>query len=138
MLAGSGRLSDMDTKDVARWVAGYERAWRSPGTEELAELFTVDAVYSTGPYEDPIVGLPAIGVMWERERSGPDENFTMTSDVVAVDGDTAVVRVEVHYGPPTTQEFRDLWVMRFAGDGRCRAFEEWPFAPRPRAAARAS
>ena len=138
MSVASGRLGDMDTKDVVHWVVDYERAWRSPGTEALAGLFTADAVYSPGPYEEPVVGLPAIGVMWERERSGPDEDFTMTSDVVAVDGDTAVVRVEVHYGPPTTQEFRDLWVMRFAVDGRCRAFEEWPFAPRPRAATRAS
>ena len=138
MPAAPGRLGDMDTNDVAHWVAAYERAWRSPGTEALAGLFTADAVYSPSPYEEPVVGLPAIGVMWERERSGPDEDFTMTSDVVAVDGDTAVVRVEVHYGRPTTQEFRDLWVMRFATDGRCRAFEEWPFAPRRHAADHAS
>ena len=32
----------------------------------------------------------------------------MTSDVVAADGDTAVVRVEVGYGDPVHQEFRDL------------------------------
>jgi hypothetical protein len=45
---------------------------------------------------------------------------------VAVDADTAVVRVEVDYerGRP----WRDLWVLRFAVDGRCRHFEEWPFA----------
>jgi hypothetical protein len=40
-----------------------------------------------------------------------------------------VVRVEVEYGDPLTNEYRDLWVMRYAGDGRCRSFEEWPFAP---------
>jgi hypothetical protein len=56
----------------------------------------------------------------------------MTSEVVAVDGDTAVVRVEVWYGDPVQQEFRDLWVIRFAADGRCAAFEEWWFsAKRP-------
>ena len=88
MSVASGRLGDMDTKDVERWVAGYERAWRSPGTEALAGLFTADAVYSPSPYEEPVVGLPAIGIMWERERSAPDEDFTMTSEVVAVDGGT--------------------------------------------------
>ena len=124
----------MDTEDVAHWVAGYERAWRNQGDEALAGLFTADAVYSPGPYEEPVVGLPAIGIMWERHRSGPDEDFTMTSEVVAIDGDTAVERVEVHYGRPTMEEFRNLWVMRFTVDGRCRGFEEWPFAPRPRAA----
>jgi len=121
----------MDANDVAQWVAGYERAWRTPGTEALTELFTPDAVYSPGPYEEPVVGRSAIGVMWERERSGPDEDFAMTSEVVAVDEDTAVVRVEVQYGHPTMEEFRDLWIIGFGADGRCQAFEEWPFAPHP-------
>ena len=115
--------------NVTQWVAAYEGAWRAPGTEALTEMFTPDAAYSQGPYEQPVGGLPAIAEMWERERSSPDEEFTMSSEVVAVDVDTAVVRVEVHYGLPTKQEFRDLWIIRFAADGRCRAFEEWPFAP---------
>jgi hypothetical protein len=119
----------MDTQGVARWVAGYERAWRSPGVELLAELFTADAVYLQGPYRTPVTGLGSIGAMWERERDSPEEPFTMASEIVAVDGDTAVVRVEVQYQTPTVREFRDLWVIRFAGDGRCRSFEEWPFSP---------
>jgi hypothetical protein len=53
--------------------------------------------------------------MWEAERDGPDEAFRMTSEVVAADGDTAVVRVQVSYGDPVRQEFRDLWIVRFAG-----------------------
>jgi hypothetical protein len=28
-----------------------------------------------------------------------------------------------------TQEYRDLWIMRFDDDGRCCAYEEWPFWP---------
>jgi hypothetical protein len=27
------------------------------------------------------------------------------------------------------ERWRDLWVIRFGDDGRCVAFEEWPFAP---------
>jgi hypothetical protein len=67
--------------------------------------------------------------MWEDERAGPDEVFQMTSEVVAVEGDTAVVRVQVRYGDPVDREFRDLWIMRFAEDGRCDSFEEWAFSP---------
>jgi hypothetical protein len=37
--------------------------------------------------------------------------------------------VEVSYGDPVRQEYRDLWIVRFAGDGRCASFEEWPFWP---------
>jgi hypothetical protein len=38
-----------DRMMVARWLAGYEAAWRSPGTDGLAEIFTDDAVYLHSP-----------------------------------------------------------------------------------------
>jgi ketosteroid isomerase-like protein len=119
----------MDRNHVTRWVAAYEQAWRAPGTDALATIFTAEASYLQGPYRAPVIGLAAIARMWEHERDGPDEVFRMTSDVVAFDGDTAVARVEVHYGDPVQQEYRDLWIMRFAEDGRCHTFEEWPFWP---------
>jgi hypothetical protein len=37
-----------------------------------------------------------------------DEVFTMASEVVAVDGDTGVAQVEVRYGDPGVQHYRDL------------------------------
>ncbi|HEY6279471.1 MAG TPA: nuclear transport factor 2 family protein [Streptosporangiaceae bacterium] len=127
----------MDRADVSAWLAAYERAWRAPGTSALAGLFTGHASYRQSPYQEPVTGLAAITAMWEAERAGPDEAFRMTGEVVAVDGDTAVARMEVWYGDPAEQEYRDLWVMRFAGDGRCAWFEEWPFWPeQPRQADR--
>jgi hypothetical protein len=119
----------MDRARVEAWIEAYELAWRTPGVEPLGELFTADATYSQSPYQDPVVGLPAIGRMWEAQRDGPEEVFRMDTEVVAVDGDTAVVRAEVWYGDPITQEYRDLWVVRLGDDGRCTWFEEWPFAP---------
>jgi len=120
-----------DRNSVREWLAGYEAAWRAPGTKGLTGLFTDDATYLQSPYEQPVTGLDAIGRMWEREREGPEEIFTLATDIVAVDGQVAVVRAEVSYGDPVTQEYRDLWVIRFAavGDGRCEWFEEWPFWP---------
>ena len=38
------------------------------------------------------------------------------------------VRVSVDYA--TGKRWRDLWVITLDGEGRCTAFEEWPFAPR--------
>jgi len=73
--------------------------------------------------------------MWEEEREGPDEVFTLATEILAVDGRTAVVRAEVRYGDPPGQEYRDLWVIRLADDGHCTWFEEWPYWPeRPHSA----
>jgi ketosteroid isomerase-like protein len=117
----------MTRAEVESWIAAYEAAWRSAGVESLRTLFVDSASYRMAPYEAPVTGLPAIGELWEREREGADEAFAMSHEIVAVEGDTAVVRVEVKYGRGA--EYRELWIVRLAADGRCREFEEWPFWP---------
>jgi hypothetical protein len=124
-----------DRAMVSRWLRGYEAAWRAPGTEGLAALFSAAATYLQSPYEQPITGLDSIKRIWEEAREGPEEVFTLATDILAVEGPTAVVRAEVCYGDPLRQEYRDLWVIRLADDGRCTWFEEWPYWPgRPHSA----
>jgi hypothetical protein len=119
----------MDRARLADWIAGYERAWRTPGTGGLADLFTARATYRSAPFADPVVGLAAIATFWEAEREGPDEPFTLHWEPVAVEGDVGVARVEVRYGEPAGQVYRDLWIVNLESDGRCSAFEEWPYFP---------
>lgn len=132
-MAGSPRGGhDREVTDramVSRWLAGYEAAWRAPGTDGLADLFTRGATYLQSPYERPVTGLDAIRRMWDRQREGPAEVFTLATEIIAVDGPTAVVRAEVRYGDPMRQEYRDLWIIRLGEDGHCSWFEEWPFWP---------
>jgi ketosteroid isomerase-like protein len=119
----------MDRGQLIEWVEGYERAWRTAGTDRLAGIFSEDATYSTAPYERPHRGLEAIRQMWEAERTSQDEKFVLATQVLAVEGDTGVIRVDVHYGPPKELEYRDLWIVRLDESGRCFHFEEWPFWP---------
>jgi hypothetical protein len=119
----------MNRAELRDWLAAYERAWRTPGTEALAEIFAPDASYRTAPFEEAYRGLAAIEELWEREREGPEEAFEMRSEIVAVEGDVGVARVEVLYGDPKDREYRDLWIIRLGADGRCAEFEEWPFWP---------
>ena len=121
----------MTRDDLGAWVGAYELAWRTSGTASLADLFAEDATYSPAPFQETHRGLAAIGAMWEREREGPHEGFTLEWELVAVEGDTGVVRADVRYAAPA-QRWADLWLIRFDEHGRCVAFEEWPFAP-PRA-----
>jgi SnoaL-like domain len=105
------------------WIAAYESAWHRASHE----LFTDDATYQAAPFDEPIVGLGAIARFWEDEREGPDEIFTLTSDIVAAQDDTAVAHLEIVYGDPPQRIYRDLWIITLSIDGRCRHFEEWPF-----------
>jgi ketosteroid isomerase-like protein len=116
----------MDRDEVMRWVGRYEGAWRDEDLDAVGALFTDDVRYRPSPYEDSLVGLDEIREFWIDED---DEVFTMAAEPVAVEGDVAVVRVEVRYGEPLRQEYRDLWVLRFAGDGRVEDFEEWAYWP---------
>lgn len=121
--------SAIQREDVARWVRAYESAWRTAGTEALTGLFAPDVLYRPSPWAQPVSGLAALSRFWEGGRDGPDEVFELTSEVVALDGRVAVVRVSVDYKDVTSGRWRDLWVLRFDADGRCIEFEEWPFAP---------
>ncbi len=111
-----------------QWVERYEQAWRDRDADAVPRLFTDDARYLQSPYEPPHVGLDAITAFW-REEDDDGEVFTMTAEPVAVDGHHAVVRAEVRYGDPLRQEYRDLWVLHFADDGRVEHFEEWAYWP---------
>lgn len=115
------------TRDkVMRWVAAYERAWRDGDLGAVATLFTDDAHYRPSPYEPSEVGHEAIRAFWLDDGG---KTFTMAAEPVAVEGDAAVVRVQVRYGDPVRQEYRDLWVLRFAADGRVEDYEEWAYWP---------
>jgi ketosteroid isomerase-like protein len=115
----------MDREEVMRWVDSYERAWRSRDVDAVAELFGDDAHYRRSPYEPDDVGHAAIRDFWVDD----EPVFSMKARPIAVEGDTAVVRVDVAYGDPVTREYRDLWVMRFGSDGRVDDFEEWAYWP---------
>jgi hypothetical protein len=116
-----------DRAVVNDWLARYERAWRSPGTEALTEVFTDTASYVPSPWKSSIVGMPSLRRFWEAARSGPGEGFRMISAIVAIDGHTAAVRVHVDY--EDGERWRDLWLITLNDAGLCEHFEEWPFAP---------
>ncbi len=125
----------MKREDFVQWIDGYERAWRTPGTASLEDLFASSATYVAAPFDPPLRGRPAIATFWEAERESAEEVFALTSELVAVEGDVGVARVEVRYGDPPARVYRDLWIVTLDDGGRCIAFEEWPFFPgQPRSA----
>jgi ketosteroid isomerase-like protein len=116
----------VDRHEVMRWVARYERAWRDGDLDAVAELFTEDARYRPSPYEEAEVGHAAIRAFWLDDEG---QTFSVRAEPLAVESRVAVIRLEVRYGDPVRQEYRDLWVLRFAVDGRVEDFEEWAYWP---------
>ena len=114
---------------VDAWVAALRAGLALAGHRRAGRALHRGRHLPAGTVPGPVVGLAAIAEMWEAERDGPDEVFHMDHETVAVDpaASVAVVRVEVEYGDPIEQEWADLWMVRFGPDGRCVAFEEWPF-----------
>jgi hypothetical protein len=109
-----------------QWVAEYERVWRAGDLTGVPTLFTEDARYLVSPYAEAKVGHAEIQAFWLNDEG---RSFTVAAEPVAVEGRNAVVRLEVRYETPALQEYRDVWLLRFADDGRVEHFEEWAFWP---------
>lgn len=52
---------------VTSAVDRYFRAWREQSVEQLASVFTPDAVYHERPHDPPLVGIEGIREYWQRE-----------------------------------------------------------------------
>lgn len=107
--------------DIESWIAGYERAWASDDPADVADLFTEDAEYFTAPYRDAITPRTAIVEWWIAEEEPSDPTFAW--GLVALTDETAVVEARTIY--PGDAIYLNLWVIRFASDGRARSFTEW-------------
>ncbi|HZA60411.1 MAG TPA: nuclear transport factor 2 family protein [Actinomycetota bacterium] len=108
---------------LQRWMAGYVRAWGSNDRDDIAALFTEDARYWTAPHREPWTPREAIVEGWLGRREEPDE-WTFRWEPVAETGDLAFVRGWTDY-PKEGKRYSNLWVIRFAPDGRAAEFTEW-------------
>jgi len=117
----------VDHEAVLDWVRRYEAAWRKNDLDAAVELFSEDVAYLRSPYAEPAMGRAGVREIW------PDDQpvRSVRARIVAVEGLNAVVRLDVEYGATaTTQEYRDLWLLRFARDERrVSRFEEWAYWP---------
>jgi hypothetical protein len=111
------------TERLDRWMDGYVLAWSSNEAGHIAALFTPDAVYDPQTAEGEWHGVEEIVRRWQ-EIGDDEENWEFewmplveTDDLAVVVGSTSFIE------PPV--RFRNLFVIRFADDGRCRDFTEW-------------
>ena len=114
----------MDAAAVGEWVDRYVRTWNSNEATDIAGLFTNDAVYYTGPWDEPWQGREAIVRGWLGRKDEPGTT-TFHYKVLATGPDLGVVRGWTQYHDEPPREYSNLWVIRFGSDGRCQEFTEW-------------
>lgn len=118
----------MTHADVQAWLDRYIAAWRSNDADLIAALFTEDAVYRYNPYRDDLAlrGQAAIVAGWLEEDDDPD-SWEARYEPYAVEGDRAVATGWSRYeasGDEPERTFHNVFLLRFAADGRCREFTE--------------
>jgi uncharacterized protein (TIGR02246 family) len=58
---------------IESWLDAYGRAWEARDPEAAARLFTPDATYQWGPFEEPLPGRDAIRQRWAQATEAQKE-----------------------------------------------------------------
>jgi ketosteroid isomerase-like protein len=115
----------VDAAAARLWLDRYFAAWVSNDPDDVAALFTDDAVYAVSPFAEPWVGRDEIVRRW---TDGRQEDVEHASEVLAVDGDVVLAHWNVRArngGDPVPHEWDGILLLRFAVDGRCADHREW-------------
>lgn len=111
-----------------RFLDGYLDAWRTNDPDSVRALFAPDATYRSGVRDVvPVRGVNDIVAHWLEERDEPG----IWSYKGAVDVQTeraAVIRgVTTYTEGPKSGIYVNVWLVRFAADGRASEFQDWWF-----------
>jgi ketosteroid isomerase-like protein len=109
------------TDVLSKWVTDYRAAWDSNDPDDIAALFTEDAVYYNEPFTAPSRGREAIVQNWLDNADQPGDTTFEWKPVVETD-EVGIVQGVTSY-PHTI--YSNLWVIRFDDDGRATEFTDW-------------
>lgn len=105
------------------WMDRYVLAWSTNEAEHISALFTEDAVYDPQTADGEWEGLAEIVSKWQ-EIDDDEANWDFEWLPLVETDEVAVVTARTRYVDPPTS-YRNLFVIRFADDGRCYDFTEW-------------
>ncbi len=102
---------------------GYVQAWSSNDPDEIAALFTEGAVYDPQTPEGEWDGIEEIVRRWQARDQG-ETNWQFEWAPLVETDEVAVITGRTEY-PDVPVSYRNLFVIRFSGEGRCHDFTEW-------------
>src|SRR5687767_10257022 len=117
----------MDRSAFQDWLDRYVAAWKSYDAGQIGDLFSENAEYRYHPQDEPVVGRDAIVASWLEDR---DETGTYDAhyEPLAIDGDVHVATGTSSYfdaDGEVRDEYANVYVCRFDGEGRCSSFTEY-------------
>jgi hypothetical protein len=101
----------------------YVLAWSTNQADDIAALFTEDAVYDNQTADGEWSGLAEIITGWQ-ETDDNEDNWEFEWQPLVETEDMAVITGRTRYSEPPIS-YRNLFVIRFREDGRCYDFTEW-------------
>jgi SnoaL-like domain len=121
----------MDEASVARWLTSYIEAWKSYDPVAIGRLFSEDALYRYHPWEEPtpshVRGREAIVASWLDDQDAAG-SWTAEYRPWLVHDDRAVAVGVSQYlgadGSTVGREYRNVFLLVFDDEGRCREFAE--------------
>lgn len=112
--------------DFAAWLGRYISAWRSRDPEAIGDLFSEEASYSYRAGHRVVSGREAIVASWLADED--DGRWEAHYEPLAIDEEVHVSIGWSRYldeAGAIRDEYSNIFVCRFDGDGRCRDFTEW-------------
>jgi ketosteroid isomerase-like protein len=121
-------MSALQHETVKQWLRDYVSAWKSYDAQAIGALFSADATYRYGPYDEPLRGREAIVASWLKNRDTPN-TYTAEYNPIAIDGNIAVTNGRSLYfeadGKTLQRQYDNIFVLRFNDAGQCTDFCEW-------------
>lgn len=117
----------MTIEDLGSWLDAYGQAWERRDPAAAASLFTDEATYQWGPFEEPLRGREAIRERWASAVAAQAE-VSFGHEPLAVGEGRGLARWWVSFAlPAARQRVRLEGVFDVALDaaGRCHEFREW-------------
>lgn len=118
----------LSLESLSQWLDRYFTAWKTNEPVEVAGLFTEDAVYYYGPFQEPARGRVRIVERWIADPQQQTDIRT-TFEPLAVNGQMGIAHWQVAFRsaeqPLVETRLDGILVLIFDEQMRCREHREW-------------
>ena len=116
-----------DCDRLHSWLERFGRAWETRNAERAAALFSAEASYREGPFDEPLRGAHEIREHWSGLPIARDD-IEFTHEILAVAEPWGVARWHGSYTRADDQirvEIDGILLVELDEEGRCGDFREW-------------